>query len=86
MTTSIAPSSEKTGVTPRTTLAALALYAHHLGPDGNHIRTGMIAQVLAEAYRLHPADAIRLAEEGYDDRVKAAGRYVNALIVRAVEL
>lgn len=77
---------EQTGVTPTYSLAALALYARQLGPDGNHIRTGMIAQVLAEAYRLHPVDAIRLAEEGYDDRVKAAGRYVNALIRRAVAL
>jgi hypothetical protein len=86
MTTSIASAPEQAGVTPDTSLAALALFAHQLGLDGNHIRTGMIAQVLTNIHRLHPVDAIRLAEEGYDDRVTAAGRYVNALIQRAVEL
>lgn len=67
-------------------LATMAAYIYEFQNDqgGGHLRTALLAQILADRYGLEPAHAIRVARstEHHDD-IKQAGRERDELIDQA---
>jgi len=77
---------EPTATTHERGIAALAEYAARFELDhgGSHLRTALLAALIASTHDLTPGEAIDLArEDAFDDRVREAGREADRLMGEA---
>jgi len=67
-------------------IATLAEYAdrYQLDHGGSHLRTVLLAALIADEYQVAPGEACDLARDGaFDDRVRWAGREADRLMGEA---